>query len=153
MMHPRPWIAAAAVAATAALTACGPHTLQGRVIEGDASYVVVVDRHDERLQNPGIEGVLLRTEIDPGRINRRTLEAQSSDSKGDFALPIDEFGAGLIELDLSVLARRRGYKSAEGVFRVPSESKRVLIVLAPGFDPPGAFEQEPSIREQYERFR
>lgn len=137
------------------LPACGPHTIHGRVVQGDTSYVMVVDKDDYRLDeaDTGVAGVLLRLQLEPGRINRRTVAEQSSGSDGWFELPVDEFGAGLMELEGGLLARRKGFKSAEGAFMLPGGSKRVLVVLEPGRDAPGAFDEEPSAQEQVERYR
>lgn len=136
------------------LPACGPHKMYGRVVVGDSSYVTVVDKDDHRLhEDNGVSGVLLKLQLDPGRINRRTMAEETSDEEGEFALPVDEFGAGLLEQECGVLARRRGFKSAEGVFMLPGDGKRILIVLTPGRDAPGAFEEEPTVQEQVERFK
>jgi hypothetical protein len=137
-----------------ALASCGPHTIHGRVIEGDASFITLVDKDDHRLDaKEGVSDVLLKLQLEPGRINRRQIAQETSDRDGYFRLPVDEFGAGVIELEGGLLARRRGYRSAEGVFPIPGGSQRILVVLAPGRDPPGAFEDEPSVEEQVERFR
>ncbi len=136
------------------LPACGPHKIYGRVVTGDTSYITVVDKDDHRLDaEGGVSGVLLRLQLDPGRINQRNIAEQTSGEDGKFTLPVDEFGAGVIELEGGLLARRHGFKSAEGVFVVPGNSKRILVVLEPGRDAPGAFEEEPSAREQVERFK
>lgn len=136
------------------LSACGPYQMHGRVIEGDSSYITVVDKDDHRLESTlGMSGVLLKLQIDPGRINRRMLAQETSDTDGRFSLPVDEFGAGVLQLECGVLARKRGFKSAEGVFPLPDKDQRVLIVMTPGRDPAGAFEDEPSVQEQVERFK
>lgn len=146
------WTIAAAACAT--LTACGPHRMYGRVVEGDSSYITVVDEDDHRFESDqGMSGVLLKLQIDPGRINRRVIAEETCADDGTFSLPVDEFGAGILELECGLLARRRGFKSAEGVFPLPGKNKRILIVMAPGRDPPGAYEEEPTAKEQFERFR
>jgi hypothetical protein len=128
--------------------------MYGRVVQGDTSYITVVDKDDHRLEEEnGVSGVLLKLQLDPGRINRRTMAEQTSGSDGLFSLPVDEFGAGVLEQECGLLARRRGFKSAEGVFMMPGGSKQILIVLEPGRDAPGAFEEEPSAEEQIERYR
>lgn len=139
---------------TGALTACGPHTISGRVIEGDDSYITIVNRDDVRLESDrGVPDVLLKLRLDPGRINRRLIAEGVSEGDGSFTLPVDEFGAGVIELEGGLLARRRGFRSAEGVFPLPSQSQRVLVVLAPGRDAPGQFDEEPTPAEQIRRFK
>lgn len=136
------------------LPACGPHTIQGRVVQGDTSYITVVDNDDPRFESEtGITGALLKLQLEPGRINRRVVAEQTSGANGEFSLPVDEFGAGVLEVECGLLARRRGFKSAEGVFMMPGGSKQILVVLQPGRDAPGDFEEEPSAQEQIERYR
>lgn len=147
---------AAGVVLSAMLPSCGPYTIRGRVIEGDASYVAVVDKDDHRLDVPresGVAGALLRLQLDPGRINRRKIAEETSGQDGAFSLPIDEFGAGVLQLEGGLLVRRTGFKAAEGVFTIPDDKKRILVILAPGRDAPGAFEDEPTVEEQMEQFR
>jgi hypothetical protein len=128
--------------------------MYGRVVQGDTSYITVVDKDDHRLEEEnGVSGVLLKLQLEPGRISRRTVAEQTSGSDGRFSLPVDEFGAGVLEQECGLLARRRGFKSAEGVFMLPGDSKRILIVLEPGRDAAGAFDEEPSVQEQIERYR
>lgn len=134
------------------LAACGPYKMQGRVVEGDVSYIAVVDKDDPRLKGIGLEGVLLRAQIEPGTLSAKTVAQETSDMKGEFALPVDEWGAGLIDMEGAVLARRRGFKSAEGTFKLPSSSRRVLVVLAPGQDPPGWMDERESLQETLRRF-
>jgi hypothetical protein len=82
--------------------------MYGRVVAGDSSYITIVDQDDFRLhEDNGISGVLLKLQLDPGRINRREIAQETSGESGDFALPVDEFGAGLLEQECGVLARRR----------------------------------------------
>jgi hypothetical protein len=136
----------------ALLAACGPYKMHGRVVEGDVSYIAVVDKEDPRLKGVGLEGVLLRAQIQPGTLGAKTVSQETSDMAGNFSLPVDEWGAGLIDMESGVLARRRGFKSAEGTFRLPSSGRRVLIVLAPGQDPPGWMDERESVDETLRRF-
>lgn len=132
---------------------CGPHTVRGRVVRGEASFITVVDKDDHRLKEQGIGGVLLKAELDPGRLEHKTVAQEMTDESGDFGLPIDEFGAGLLEFDLAVLARKRGFSPAEGVFKLPSGSRRLLIFLAPGRDvEPSTWDEEP-VEKTLERYR
>lgn len=119
------------------LASCGPYQMKGRVVEGDISFIAIVDADDVRFQNQPVEGVLLRARVDPGRVSGKTVAQETSDADGNFSLPVDEFGAGVVDMDVEVLARRSGYKSAESVFNLPRDGKRVLIMMAPGRDPPG----------------
>lgn len=145
-----------ACAAALALQACGPYTLKGRVIQGDVSSVAIVDDDDRRLGDeggPGLSGVGLKLTLEPARLNRKLVAQEYSADDGSFELPVDEAGAGLLEFEAGILARRRGFQSAEGVFMLPGGSKRVLIILAPGRDTPGMFEDEPTAQELLEQYR
>jgi hypothetical protein len=119
---------------TFALVGCGGYRLQGRVVEGPVSAIAVVDRHDPRLEQPGMPGVSIQAVIDPQHLNRKRLPAQNSGAGGDFAIPVGEFGAGLLEYEVEVVARASGYESAVGRFPLPSGDKRLLIMVTPGRD-------------------
>lgn len=114
--------------------ACESYILRGRVIEGRAAEVVVVESGDSRLETPGIEGAQLTVQVDPRRASRKTIAKRLSTEKGDFAIPIEEFGAGLLEYEMGLTARKPGFQRAEGYFKLPGQGKRVLIVLTPGRD-------------------
>lgn len=144
---------AAAALACAVLGACGPYTIKGRVVQGDTSYVSVVEQGDSRLGASPVAGAQVRLRMDPGKLNRKTLAQEVSDGNGDFTLPVDEFGAGILEFDLGLVARRKGFVSAEGFFRLPPGSRRVLIVLAPGQDPAGYAEEPASLSDEAERWK
>ena len=129
-------------------TAC-TYTLRGRVIEGDTSYVAVVDKSDPRLNENGIEGVRLHVQLDPGKLNRKTVCREVSSMDGAFALPVDEIGAGVLEYDVGVFARRAGYSPAEGSFRLPPSGKRIIIVLMRGRD----YDQGESLEDEWSDLR
>ncbi len=118
-----------------ALAAC-TSSIQGRVVRGDVSYIEVVDSSDPRLSQggPGVGGVAIHAQLDPTAIKRKTIGRAVSGGDGRFSIPLDEFGAGLLDYDLGVYARRRGFEPAEGFFKLPGGSRRVLVVMAPGQD-------------------
>jgi len=138
-----------------ALPACsgGGYQLQGRIISGEYSAVTVVDAGDPRLQEgEALAGVALHVQLDPGELKRRSLARGTSGSDGSFALPIDLIGAGTFHHDIGVFARRAGRDPATGYFRLPSKSKRLLIVMTRGTDADLGEEPE-DLYGQYERFR
>ena len=148
-------VMAVCLIAAMVLPACsgGGYELQGRVIRGDYTAVMLVDRDDERLSTgEGITGVSLHVQQDPAQLNRRTLARGSSMADGSFALPIDLIGAGTFHYDMGVFARRAGYDPASGYFRLPPRSKRVLIVMNFGTDHDLGEEREDPY-EDYERFK
>ena len=138
----------AALLACSLLTACS-YSLKGRVIEGETSYVTVVDASDPRLNDPGLSGVRLHLQMDPGRLQRETLARDTSAFEGEFELPVDEIGAGFMQYDVGLFARRAGYSPAEGSFRLPPKSKRILIVMARGQD----YDQGESFEEDWYNLR
>jgi hypothetical protein len=123
-----------ALVVIAAMCGACSYSLKGRVIEGEASYVAVVDETDPRLNDRGLSGVRLHLQMDPGKLSRETLHRDVSSGEGTFELPVDEIGAGFMDYDVGLFARRAGYTPAEGSFRLPPKSKRILIVLARGQD-------------------
>ncbi len=131
--------------ATAILSSACTYTLKGRVVEGDTSYIAVVDSTDPRLNDHGMTGVRLHLQLDPGRMSRKTITRDVSDSDGAFELPVTEVGAGFLEYDVGLFARRAGYSPAETSFRLPPSSKRILIVMARGQD----YDQGESLDEDW----
>ena len=134
------------------LGACQSYTLRGRVVQGDVSYVVLVDRDDPRLTGPGMAGVRLDVTIDPGRLNRSSLPSEMSGASGELSILVRKPGAGFLKYEASLLARYPGFQTAEGVFDLPKKSRRVLVVLAPGTDPTG-LDSNRTIEDDLRQFR
>lgn len=128
-------LAASVAACSAALAAggCG-YTLRGQVVLGEASYVTVVDRDDPRLDGAPVPGASLHLQLDPHKPQRKSLGTATSGGAGDFAMSVNEFGAGVLDLDVAVFSRRPEFTPAEGYFRLPDQGRRVLVVMAPGTD-------------------
>ena len=127
-------IVLAGVLGLLALTGCGGYQLRGKVIEGTFSGIEIVSKDDPRLGEPGVGGVSLHLQNDPNRLNRETIVRGSSGPDGSFELPVDLTGAGLLEYDVGLFARRKGLAPAQSAFRLPSSGRRVLITMAPGED-------------------
>ncbi|MDX2115344.1 MAG: hypothetical protein SFZ24_06950 [Planctomycetota bacterium] len=144
---------AAALAVASLPLACGPHTIKGRVIEGDVSAVMVVDKNDHRLQTPGVPGASLKLIKDPARLEPKIIAEHVSGTDGEFELPVDEFGAGVIEMDVGLLVRHRGHRSAESAFKVPGGGKRVLVMLERGRDDPSMSDDRVTPQELLDRYR
>lgn len=140
--------------AAALLSGCSSPSLKGRVVAGEGSYIIVVPSGDPRLSGPGAEGVAgasVAVVMDPGRLNRKVIASGVSGPNGDIELPIDEFGAGFLEIDVAVTARKKDHDPAEGYFRLPGSSRRLLIVLGPGQDRPTGLERE-DLTKDVDRF-
>jgi len=130
---------------------CASYTLKGKVIAGDISYIAVVDANDDRLAGPGLAGVSVTMETDPGKLNHDQVGDTVSGSNGDFSIPVQKLGAGILIYDVGVEARRKGYEGVSQMFRLPPSSRRVLIMLRVGADalPPKA----DTLLEQYDKFK
>lgn len=116
------------------LTACsgGVYRVQGRVIEGPRSMVLVVPDDDPRLQQPGVAGAAIDLMIDPQSLGRKPGGSEVSMPDGSFAVPVSQFGAGLLEFQLGVTAFRNGYSPTEQTVVMPNFNKRLLIMMIKG---------------------
>lgn len=71
--------------------------------------------------------------LDPDSLGRKILANIVSQPDGTFEIPVNEFGAGLLEYEFELLARSDGFDSAHNRFRWPG-GKRVLVTLKRGPD-------------------
>lgn len=143
-------IAAILGAACVAASACSPYVLRGKVIEGRASEVVLVNPDDPRLEAPGVEGARATLHVDPQRAGRKLLAKEASGGGGELEMTIDHFGAGMIEYDMGLSVRRAGFQRAEGFFKLPTKDQRILVILTPGRDVGSLDDEEPF--EQMEKY-
>ena len=132
------------------LTGCGGGAvMRGKVVSGPQSMVMVVTEDDPRLAGPGLDGVTIQLTLDPRSLGRKPLGNGATYNDGTFAIPINEFGAGLLEYEVGVLARLEGRQYAEGYFKLPPSSQRVLIIMAKGQDTYREFEDPRKDIERY----
>ncbi len=113
--------------------------VQGRVVEGPYPAVLIVDRDDARLAGEaaargelGISAARIELVLDAGTLRARQIGLGQADADGRFSIDVDAFGAGFLEDDVQVLARRPGYGPTLETIRIPSSRKRLLIVMTPG---------------------
>lgn len=141
---------------TLTLGACSAHQVRGVVVVGQQSSVQLVHKSDPRLEGEPVAGANISAIIDPQSLDRSRLPAVLSDPLGAFAIPVDEFGAGWLDYELGILARRDSFAPAEGFVKLPGGDTRVLIVLAPGRDThrsgDSAYDEDWSADRQLERF-
>lgn len=140
-----------ALLAAMTLTGCTVYSLQGKVIEGDISYIAVVDASDERLDGPGLAGAAISLETDPGKLRREHVGDAVSGAGGAFSIRVNRTGAGVLIYDVGIKAQRPGYEGVRQIFRLPPSGKRLLIFLHPGVDQ--LTDDEESLMEQYKRFK
>lgn len=111
---------------------CESYRLEGRVIDGEAPAVVVVDADDPRLARNGLANVRIDAMLDPDT-NPQRLPAILTQDDGTFSAPVDATGAGFLEYELFVAAQRRGFKPTQEVnVPLPGAGKKLLIVMVPG---------------------
>ncbi len=155
MIDPRRARRAAVRLAALALFAapgCSTYVIQGKAIEGEGSDMSFVEPGDPRLDEPGISGVRLSVERDPGSLGAKVVANEVSGAAGEFSIPLSAFGAGWMVEEWRIHAVRGGFQTASRRLNLTGADRKryLLVTLAPGAsDDP----QEPDLMEQYERFR
>ncbi|MEM1446830.1 MAG: hypothetical protein AAGF84_12295 [Planctomycetota bacterium] len=119
------------------LAGCSPYQLQGVVVAGEASGVEVVKKNDPRLADagPGVAGAGLWVVLDPERLSPELIGEGNTDAAGEFALTIDEPGAGFLMLDIELQTKRQDYTSVAERMQLPGSNERVIVTLTRGEDP------------------
>lgn len=119
-----------------ALFGCGgSYAIHGKVIQGTAPQVLVVGQDDPRLKEDDLSGVgaTVQAVFEPNnRIDRRMLPGVLTDSQGFFVLPVDVTGAGFLEYEATVIARKDGFAGAMQTLALPSRRQRLLIIMPRG---------------------
>jgi hypothetical protein len=103
-------------------------TLQGKVIQGNLSFVAVVDSGDERLKSDGLAGAQVVVRGDPRRGSVVVAESET-DSKGSFTLRFKDQSVFLRPAEFG--ADKAGFRPARGEMSLPPSDRRLLIILAP----------------------
>jgi hypothetical protein len=139
-----------AVAAACLLSGCSAPVIYAKVIQGDASFITLVDESDTRLEQPGLADTSLRFFSNPDSLGRRRLGQVVTDESGWATMRVDLPAAGLARYDIEIIARRQGYIHARGTFVLPSSGRRVLISLKPGQD---SYREQEDLQAEFERHR
>jgi len=113
---------------------CQPYALRGKVIEGPESTVSVVSANNERFAGVGVPGATVQVTLDPQSLGRKQIGSVTTDADGSFSLPVNETGAGVLEYQIMVVGRARGFDSANELLMLPGADKRLLITLERGRD-------------------
>ncbi len=133
MVKRRLVLAASLLCGAFALTGCGASQLTGRVVEGPVTMVEVVNDLPASVASgvglPGAEVVVL---MDPDQANRKEIGRAMSRADGTFTVPIDAFGAGVLEHRVLISVHRRDFESAEVETILPGSNKQVSASLKPG---------------------
>lgn len=114
------------------LSGCSSYKLQGTVIEGAQSHILVVDQSDSRLQQRGLGGVHITITQSPMSLGRKQVGEGLSNGRGQFSIPISSFGAGFLEYQMGIVARRKAHVPAQKTMQLPGSDKRLLIILSQG---------------------
>ena len=134
-----------------ALPGCG-YTLHGKVMRGDTSAIDLIHDIDPRHKEQGLANVEVVVRRDPKDPNPQLVGRTRTDAAGNFALKINEFGAGWMEEQWLVQARLANHQNASSLMKLPDKGKWGLIItLAPGTATPLDTHEE--IMEDYEKFK
>ena len=125
------------------LPACAAYEMEGRVVEGNLPQAVNVGKSDPRLALDPLPGTTIQLVIDPDGMDPKLIGPALSGDDGRFVIPIDETGAGFLNYDLRVIARRTGHAPVDAQLRMPRKGKRLLIVMPPGPDRDIKLEPDP----------
>lgn len=147
------------VAAVLLSVGCETYELRGRVVEGPGSIVRVVSAGDPRLEPAadGVPGVRVRLTADPDWLSRRVIGSDITDAQGGFVIPVDETGAGFLEIDVLLEAGAEGYDGVSKSMLLPESERRVLIMLGRSRgggglnDPYDDVEETIELRDEYLR--
>jgi hypothetical protein len=102
--------------------------VNGRVIKGDLSFILVVDASDPRLKEPGLAGAnvaMSNTSASGGA----SIARVTSDSVGNVALPVRDTAA--LFRPAVFTAELEGYQRTTSEMSIPPTNKRVLVILKP----------------------
>lgn len=122
---------------TLMLAGCGSYAIQGRVVRGSTASIQLVDKNDRRLteDNPTGGGAVVQGILEPNTPSEmQSLGQVVTDGQGNFALPVGAAGAGFLEYEATLIARREGHSGAMTTIDLPRGSQRVLITLPLGPD-------------------
>ncbi len=125
----------AGLLAAGALTGCsvGPSIVNGKVIRGDISFIVMVDATDPRLKGEGLPGAA----VDLYSSNERgatLLSHAVSDAKGNLVFSIKEGDVLMQPAEFD--AAKEGFARTSTVMAIPPVDKRVLVILKPNGSSP-----------------
>ncbi len=115
------------------------------------SSISVVSKNDERLADHHTypaTGVVIEAVIDPDAMRPIDLGQATVDRDGRFSLPVNVTGAGVLEYQVEITVRGRGYAPIRQSMRLPSGNKRLLITMSQGRDAP--LDKPDVIRESIE---
>ncbi len=139
------------VSTAAGLTGCGSYVIQGKVVAGPVSDMTFVAQDDTRLGEAGISDVRVTLRRDPDRLSTRVVANVTTGGDGKFSLVVDELGAGWMEEQWLLVARKPRFQNATWKQQLTMQHRkmRLLVTMAPGYSDPDPHED---LMDQYEQF-
>ncbi len=128
---------------------CQAYVLKGKVICDGENGVEIVDADDVRLSEAGVEGVTVELVLDPRSLRREKIGEVVSKYMGDFEVDVDAVGAGVLEYEIGVTAHGDGYKITNGIIKLPSADKWLLIIMEQGVN---RYQRDDDFMKDIERF-
>ena len=116
------------------LGGCQMYEMRGLVVEGGTPAVLVLQKDDPRLDQPGLESAVIELTLDPATLSPKPVGMVMTDAEGRFTARIDEIGVGFLEYELGVMTRLQAHRPLYQTLPLPRPSRRLLIVMAPGKD-------------------
>ena len=113
---------------------CSPYQIEGLVVPGRTSEVLMLDADDERLDGPGLDGASVELTLEPQSMSPKPMKTVVTDGEGRFVVPVDKLGAGFLEYEVAVYCGSEGFQTAYQTLRLPPRGKRLLITMAVGRD-------------------
>ena len=114
------------------ITGCQTYQLQGVVLDGSVAAIIVVNRTDPRLEQPGVPDATVDLTLDPSTLKPIHVGTTTTDEEGRFGIEVDQSGAGFLEYEAGVLCHVKGYGTVYQTLPLPHDDKRLLIIVGPG---------------------
>lgn len=148
---------AALMLAALMLPGCSSYQIRGTVVEGRAPGVYVVDSSDARLKQTAVADAQIQATLDPEKLRPKLLRPTQSDEQGAFAIPVEDFGAGLLEYSLGLFVDADGYSGTQTPepIALPGPGKQLLVVVAAGRGkrPPRTNGNTENLLDEAEKFK
>ena len=139
------------VSAAAGLTGCSSYVIQGKVVAGPVSFMTFVAQDDIRLDEAGMSDVRVTLRRDPDRLSTHVAASVTTGGDGKFSLSVNELGAGWMEEQWLLVARKPRFQNAMWKQRLTMKhgKMRLLVTMAPGYSDPDPHE---NLMDQFEQF-
>lgn len=147
--HLRHCTIAALTAWTLTLSGCTDYKVEGYAVQSDTPGIYVTATATPDDPSRALAEVRIEVIRDPQSLGRESVGQTVTDGQGRFTLPLDYAGAGFLEEDVLIIARRRGYEPTRQIIPMPAESAILRIEMSPGVD---RLDQPMSPEQQIERF-